>query len=147
MAGEVILNYRDLDAWQVAMDLSVVTYRVAALLPRSELFGLAAQMKRAGVSVPSNIAEGHAYGTPARAVYHFRIALGSVGELDTQFELAIRLAFVTDADVAEAQAKLVRTRQLLYGMLRAKYVQLAKAAGKLALFLVPAAGLVLAACR
>ena len=65
MAEEAIFNYRDLDAWQVAMDLSVLTYKVAALLPRAELFGLSAHMKRAGVSVPSNIAEGHAYGTPA----------------------------------------------------------------------------------
>jgi four helix bundle protein len=147
VADEPILNYRDLDAWNVAMDLSVMAYKVAGLLPSSELFALSAQIRRAAVSVPSNIAEGHAYGTPARCVYHLRVAIGSVGELDTDFELAVRLQFVTAAQLEDVRAQLARTRQLLYGLLRAKLIQVAKATGKLALFLGPSIGFLLTVLR
>lgn len=140
MVNGTILNYRDLDAWNVAMELSVMVYEVAAALPRTELFGLGAQIRRAGVSVPSNIAEGHAFGTAGRCVYHLRIALGSIGELDTQFEVAVRLKYVTDSDLQRALAQLARTRQLVHGLLRAKQLQIAKAAGKLALLVSPAVG-------
>lgn len=141
MGAEPILSYRDLDVWNVAIELSAMTYEVAALLPKSEMFGLGAQMRRAGVSVSSNVAEGHAYGTPARCVHHIRIALGSLGELDTQFEVALRLKFVTETDLARVRPQLTRTRQLLHGLLRAKRIQVAKGTATLALLLAPAVGL------
>jgi hypothetical protein len=85
--------------------------------------------------------EWHAYGTAARCIYHLRIAIGSLGELDTQLELAVRLKFVRESDMDGVRADLSRTRQLVHGLLRAKQVQLFKSAGKgLALLLVPTVG-------
>jgi four helix bundle protein len=141
VSAEPILSYRDLDAWNVAMDLCVMAYSVAGLLPRSEQFELSSQMRRAAVSVPSNIAEGHAYGTPTRCIFHLRVAVGSIGELDTQFEVAVRLKFVAESDLTRARAELTRTRQLVHGLLRAKVVQVLKTTGKnLAFLLAPPVG-------
>lgn len=141
MTADPILNYRDLDAWNVAMELCVMAYRVAGLLPRSEQFELSSQMRRAAVSVPSNIAEGHAFGTPTRCIFRLRVAVGSLGEVDTQFEVAVRLKFVAESDLTRARTELTRTRQLVHGLLRAKIAQVLKTTGKtLALLLAPAVG-------
>jgi four helix bundle protein len=77
-----IRNVRDLDAWQSSMDLVILAYGVAGALPDSERYGLSAQMRRAAVSIPSNVAEGHAFRTNSRAFRRYvRIALGSLAEL------------------------------------------------------------------
>ncbi len=102
-----IRSYRDLEAWKRAMLLAVEAYRVSEQFPRSELFGLTQQLRRASVSVPSNIAEGH--GRRARQAYinHLNIALGSLAEFETQLTLAIRLGFVGESqtDVAARYAR------------------------------------------
>lgn len=85
------LNYRDLKVWQKAMELTIDTYALAKLFPDSERFGLTSQVQRAAVSVPANIAEGHAIGLPKPFLRHLRIALGSLAELETHFQLAARL--------------------------------------------------------
>lgn len=113
-----ILSFRDLDVWNAAMDLVVTTYEVSALLPRAEQFALASQMQRAAVSVPSNVAEGHAIGPGGRYRNHVRIAIGSLAELATQVEIAIRLKYV-DADArTKIERQVTRTRQLLSGLHR-----------------------------
>lgn len=89
-----IQNHRDLEAWQVAMDAVTETYKLSADFPSTETYGLMSQMRRAAVSVPSNIAEGQARKFRA-AINHLSIALGSLAELDTQLEVAIRLAYVS----------------------------------------------------
>ena len=81
-----ILSFRDLDVWKVAMDLVVTTYEVSGRFPRTEQFALTSQMQRAAVSVPSNVAEGHATGPGRRYRNHIRIALGSLAELATQMD-------------------------------------------------------------
>src|SRR4029079_17412187 len=96
-----IVSFRDLDVWNVAMDLVVTTYGVVERLPASEQFALSAQMRRAVVSIPSNIAEGHSGGTDGRFLHHVRIARGSLAELETQLEAALRLHFVS-AEEAKA---------------------------------------------
>src|SRR5262245_10360167 len=93
--------FRDLEAWQSAMDLAVEAHRAADALPYSERFGLAAQIKKSATSVPSNIAEGHAQRGDRAFLYFVRIALGSLAELDTQLELALRLKHL-EANVAPA---------------------------------------------
>ena len=113
-----IKSFRDLLAWNAAMDLVVTTYELAEKLPRSERFGLGAQIRRAAVSIPSNIAEGHAGGARQRYLNHVRIAVGSLAELDTQVDLAVRLAFLSAEDVACAAQQLTRTGQLLHGLAR-----------------------------
>lgn len=84
-----IRNHRDLEAWRLAMDVVMETYELTECFPAKEIYGLQSQMRRAAVSVPSNIAEGQA--RPLRAsLNHLSIALGSLAELDTQLEIAIR---------------------------------------------------------
>ena len=119
-----VLSFRDLDAWNAAMDLVVATYDVCKALPHDEKYGLARQMQRAATSVTSNIAEGHAYGPGLRFRNHVRIALGSLAELSTELEIAVRLKFVSGDAVAEIAAQLVRVRQLLNGLHRSLRRQL-----------------------
>jgi len=118
-----ILSYRDLDAWKVGMDAVVLTYEVTAHLPDRERYGLCSQMQRAAVSVPSNIAEGHGRklegGILGRSTLYFlRVALGSLAELDTQLEAAVRLKFVTGDHTRELADTIVRVRQIVWGMRR-----------------------------
>ena len=114
----VIQSFRDLEAWQAAMDLSVRVYSVSLRLPPEERFGLTSQIRRASVSVPSNVAEGQSHGKVGRYIEHVRIAIGSLGELSTELELARRLKFLTTTDLLEVERQLVSTRRLLFGLLR-----------------------------
>jgi four helix bundle protein len=89
--GDEIRSFRDLIAWQRAMDLAVDVYRAAKTLPASERFELGRELRRSSISVPSNIAEG--FNRHSRPTYrnHVAIALGSTGELETQVLLAERV--------------------------------------------------------
>lgn len=93
-----IQSFRDLDAWKTAMDLVLTTYALVKKLPAAERFELGAQLRRAAISIPSNIAEGHACGPRRRYLNHVRIALGSLAELDTQIEIAGRLQLLSAGD-------------------------------------------------
>lgn len=84
-------GYRDVVAWQKAMGLAERLYRFAASLPPDERFVLAAQLRRAAVSVPSNIAEGHERRSRADYARFIAIACGSIAEIETQLELTQRL--------------------------------------------------------
>ena len=86
-----IKSFRDLIVWQKAMDLVEATHRLAERLPKHEMFGLRMQMERAAVSVPANIAEGHARGLTGEYLHHLAFAAGSVAELETHFEICVRL--------------------------------------------------------
>src|SRR3954453_9222058 len=119
-----IVSFRDLDAWNAAMELTVTTYGLCRRFPRDEQYGLVQQMRRAAVSVPSNIAEGHANGPGLRYRHHIRIALGSLAELTTQLDIAIRLNYVSAEMAAETVAELTRARQLLHGLHRSVNRQL-----------------------
>ena len=112
--------HRKLIAWQKAMDLAVVTYKMVSAFPAEERFGLASQMKRASVSVPSNIAEGAA-GRTAKAFLNYLLqADGSQAELDTQLELSRRLGYSTVEQLAAAEALLDETSALVGGLKRSQ---------------------------
>jgi four helix bundle protein len=103
------------------MDLVVRVYSVTAEFPPAERYGLSQQMRRAAVSVPSNIAEGYGRRT-ARQRYHFlENALGSLFELETQTELSTRLGFLNDRDAAEMAATIRGLGRALAALMR--YVQ------------------------
>jgi len=87
----MVRSFRDLDVWRLGLELVEVIYRCTATFPKSETFGLAAQMRRAAVSIPSNIAEGQARKSTKEFLQFISIALGSLAELDTQLELTVRL--------------------------------------------------------
>src|SRR5215831_12753120 len=92
-----------LDVWRDAMDLVEEVYRFSTQFPDQERFGLTAQMRRASVSVPSNIAEGAARRTKTEYVRFLTIARGSLSELDTQIKLASRLRFAEDSRILHEQ--------------------------------------------
>ena len=131
-------TYRDLDVWQLAITLSETTYRLTQRFPPAELYGLTSQMRRCSVSIPSNIAEGQARGTARFGLHFIRIALGSVGELDTQVELARRLKFATADATQELDQQLERVRQMLYGMRREHLRRLATAGASIVSLLLAA---------
>ena len=89
-------SFQDLIVWQKAMALATDIYRVTHLLPKEELFGLTSQLRRAAVSIPSNIAEGQARNSPKEFLNFISIAKGSVAELITQLDLCTRLGYLTD---------------------------------------------------
>ncbi len=89
-----IKTFRDLIAWQRAMELTKLVYRATARMPAGERFGLTSQMRRSAVSIPSNIAEGYARESLDDYLRHLRIARGSHAELQTQLVLAEDLGFV-----------------------------------------------------
>ena len=87
-------DHKDLIAWREAMSLVEVVYRETQNLPRDETFGLRAQIRRAAVSVPSNLAEGSGRNSSGELRQFVGIASGSLAELETQLELAVRLGFL-----------------------------------------------------
>lgn len=89
-----VRSYRELDVWQRSMDLVSRVYRLSATLPDDEKFGLISQMRRAAVSVPTNIAEGAAREHTGDYLRFVSIALGSLAEVETLIEVAINLAYV-----------------------------------------------------
>jgi four helix bundle protein len=110
-----ILSYRDLDVWQLGMTLTVEVYRITDKFPSGERFGLVSQMRRAAVSIPSNVAEGHARGEGAY-INHLRIALGSQAELSTEIEAALRLGLVSPDAAGGLESRITEIRRMLHGL-------------------------------
>ncbi len=111
-------SYRDLEVWKKSVELVVASYRVAGVLPHSELYGLVSQIRRAGTSVPANIAEG--YGQLYRASYirHLSIAQGSLKELETHFHISERLGYVRAPDLAEVSQLCDEVGRMLASLVR-----------------------------
>jgi four helix bundle protein len=90
-------RFKKLDVWKQALSLSVEVYRATEKFPRKEVYGLASQMQRAGVSIPSNIAEGAARNHDGEFYHFLGIACGSAAELYTQTMIACELGYITRA--------------------------------------------------
>lgn len=95
-----VKNYRELIVWQKAMHLVVEVYRATQLFPKEEIYGLTSQVRRAAVSIPSNIAEGQGRQTTPDFLRHLSIAYGSLLEMETQHLISLRLGYVAP-DVSE----------------------------------------------
>jgi four helix bundle protein len=100
-------NFRELHIWQQAMDLAELVYRLCARLPGDERYGLIAQLKRAAVSIPSNIAEGAGRNSNNEFKHFLAIALGSLFEVETQLLLARRLDLIRQDEVDLIAVKIV----------------------------------------
>jgi len=87
-------GYRGLLVWKKSMEIVTATYELASCFPKEEMYGLTSQIKRAAVSVPSNIAEGQGRNSTKEFVYHLSVAYGSLMELETQIQIAANLGFV-----------------------------------------------------
>lgn len=112
-----ILSFRDLEVWQFGMELVVRVYRATESFPPQERYGLTSQMRRAVVSVPSNIAEGHARRDGAY-LNHVKIALGSQAELGTEIEAALRLGLLEREKAKSLLNDVERLRKMLYALRR-----------------------------
>ncbi|MBW3636386.1 MAG: four helix bundle protein, partial [Armatimonadetes bacterium] len=119
----MVRNYRDLTVWQKAMDLVVSCYALTHNFPKAELYGLSNQLQRAAVSVPSNIAEGSERQSPREFARFLAIASGSLAELETQIEIAIRLGYIETAETSVAFEQAVEIGKMLNSLRR---VQLQK---------------------
>jgi four helix bundle protein len=114
----MIESFRDLNVWQKAVDLTVVVYQRTDAIPASEKFGLKSQIRRAAVSIPSNIAEGKAVGGQGYR-RHLKIVLGSEAELHTQIELARRLMMISDIDAHELFDRISEVGRMVTALLKA----------------------------
>jgi four helix bundle protein len=114
-----IVSSRDLEVWQEAMILAEQCYILTNAFPKAEQFGLTSQIRRASVSVASNIAEGHARRTRQAYLNHLHIAAGSQAELETQLELAVRVGIITDSQAVDARESVARVGRILHGLIRA----------------------------
>ncbi len=117
--SRVIKGYRDLVVWQRAMDLVTATYRLTASFPREEKYGLVQQLKRAAVSVPSNVAEGHGRDHLGDYLHHLSVANGSLMELETQLMIAGRLGYVSREVEERILAQGAEVGRMLSGLARA----------------------------
>lgn len=111
-----IKTFRDLIAWQKGMQLAKEVYKATSLMPDNERFGLTSQMRRAAVSIPSNIAEGYARQSLTDYVRFLKIARGSLAELQTQLLLAEELGFIRCT--SELSSVLSEADRVLQGLIR-----------------------------
>lgn len=109
-------NCRRLRVWHLGLQLVDATYALTATFPRDERYVLSAQMRRAAISVPSNIAEGNCRDSAADHRRFITIARGSVGELDTQLEIAFRQGFAARGDAAPMLDLLDHVGRSLYNL-------------------------------
>jgi four helix bundle protein len=114
-----VKSYRDLHAWQKGMDLMEETYRLSSSFPKNEEFGLKSQMRRAAVSIPSNIAEGHNRAYSREFLQFIYIAMGSLSELETQFHLAMRLKIMQSIYTENGLCLCREIGMMLYGLANA----------------------------
>ena len=111
-------SYQDLQVWQKAMDLVVETYQLVKQLPKEETYALGDQMRRAAVSIPSNIAEGKDRVSDKEFVHFLTIARGSAAELETQFLICNRLDFLNKNEGTTAVEHCREVGKMLLGLIR-----------------------------
>ena len=111
-------NFKDLLVWQKGMALAKIVYQLTGAFPADDRFGLVSQMRRAAVSIPSNLAEGQARHTTGEFIQFISHAEGSVAELETQMLLSIELGFVQKPAATDALVLLVELRKMLNALRR-----------------------------
>ena len=114
----VTRTHKDLEVWKEAVGLSVTCYEVTRRFPREEQFGLASQMRRAAISIASNIAEGAARASSKEFTQFLHISLGSASELDTQIEIAKRIGLGNLSDLEKLQSQANTVSRMLQGLVR-----------------------------
>ena len=111
-------DHKKLRAFELADKIALMIYRITKGYPREEIYGLASQMRRSAVSVPSNIVEGCARESQIEYLRFLEISFGSLRELLYQFDLSHRLGFLNDSDFSECNQKLRETEKVLAALLR-----------------------------
>jgi four helix bundle protein len=116
--------HRNLVAWQKGMDLVMEVYKLTRDFPERELYGLSSQLRRAALSVPSNIAEGAADRTHSQFSHFLANALGSLNEIDTQLEISLRLGYIPENDYPHVSALLDECLAVTYGLRKSVTVKI-----------------------
>lgn len=111
-------THKDLDSWKFSVDLVTIIYQLTSTFPKEEVFGLTNQMRRAAVSIPSNIAEGAARHSKKEFIQFLYIALGSQQELDTQLLIAKNLKFILNEDFNKLENEIHTIGKLLNGLIK-----------------------------
>lgn len=124
-----IESFRDLDVWKEGIALSLAVYKITATSPKHEIYGLSSQLRRCAVSIPSNIAEGHARLSTREYLRHISIALGSLAELETQLTISQELEYTSakeSANLLSSADRLGKRMRSLQKSLQARITRSAK---------------------
>jgi four helix bundle protein len=113
-----MMTHKDLNAWKDSVELSLAIYRITKKFPKDEFFSLTNQLRRAAVSVPSNISEGAARNHPKEFIRFIRYSLGSLAEIETQLIIAGRLNYLDQDKLQELTNDTVKIRSQLTGLIR-----------------------------
>ena len=108
--------HKKLIAWRKSMDLVQKVYEISKRFPREEIYGLTSQVRRAAVSVPSNIAEGAAGRSTVQFRNYLSVAIGSLNELETQLEIALRIGYLDASGFNESEGLVDECLALTYGL-------------------------------
>ena len=112
--------HRRLDVWQKSMEFVEQIYKLTSSFPKNEEYGLTGQMKRAAISIPSNIGEGAARNTKKGFVHFLYVASGSASEIDTQLELACRLGYLSDNIKSDLDNELEAISKMLSSLIKSQ---------------------------
>ena len=113
---ESIKDFKDLFLWQRAMDLVVEVYDLVKKLPKEELFALSDQIRRAAISIPSNIAEGQGRNSSKEFIHFLSIAKGSKAELETQLLLCVRINYLKELEIEKAMSLVEEVGKMLHSL-------------------------------
>ena|SRR2546422_359598 len=111
-----VKKYSELIAWQKAMDLTEEVYPATRRFPKEEIYGLTSQLRRAAVSVPSNIAEGQGRKSTNEFLHHLSIAYGSLMEVETQLLIAARLGYLEQESIEKLMERAGEVGRLINGL-------------------------------
>ena len=115
---EKIKNFRDLNIWKLGVEIVEDTYKLTKNFPREELYGLASQMRRAAVSIPSNVAEGFTRKHNKEYKQFLFVALGSCAELETQIEIAAKLEYIKEQEKKDLLEKINHVTRMTMNLLK-----------------------------
>lgn len=110
--------HKKLQLWENSMNLVTSIYKLTSKFPKEEEYGLKSQLRRAAVSVPSNIAEGLTRRTNADKIHFLNITNGSLSEIDAQLEIALRLKYIAESEFEHFENELIAVQKLLSGLIR-----------------------------
>jgi four helix bundle protein len=117
METSTVKNFRDLIVWQRGIKLAKEVYQLTSKFPQQEVFGITNQLRRASVSIPSNIAEGQGRQYRKEFVQFLYVAIGSVNELDTQFVIAEEIGYLSQSEVIPVLHEMGEIRKMLFGLI------------------------------
>lgn len=112
------MNHKDLDVWKASIDLVTHIYRISGLLPDSEKYGMISQVRRAAISIPSNIAEGAGRQSDKEFIQFLYISLGSVEEIETLLIIGLNLKFFQKNDIESLNQNIEHVRKLIIGLIK-----------------------------